>query len=83
MLWRKNSIDVVSFFIETCSTYSQIGAGLRVFATSRDVGSMASLKSANIETLPLDITDTNSIREAKTVIQERTGGTLDILVNNA
>lgn len=44
---------------------------------------MASLKSANIETLPLDITDMNSIREAKAVIQERTGGTLDILVNNA
>ena len=44
---------------------------------------MPTLAAIGIETLALDVTDVNSIREAKTVIEERTGSSLDILVNNA
>lgn len=57
--------------------------GARVFATSRNVDAMPTLAAIGIETLALDVTDVNSIREAKTVIEERTGSSLDILVNNA
>lgn len=44
---------------------------------------MPTLAAIGIETLALDVTDVNSIREAKTVIEERTGSSLGILVNNA
>ncbi|TCD63560.1 hypothetical protein EIP91_005231 [Steccherinum ochraceum] len=57
--------------------------GLKVFATARNVKTMEKLKEKGIETLPLDVTDTNSIQCLKAQISETTGGTLDILVNNA
>ncbi len=57
--------------------------GFRVFASSRNIDTMSSLKDLNIELLPLDITETASILEAKAIISERTGGSLDVLVNNA
>ena len=53
-------------------------AGLRVIATARNPSKMESLKSAGIETLPLDV-------QSETSIQQCVGelSSLDILVNNA
>ncbi|KAL2801030.1 hypothetical protein BJX66DRAFT_331215 [Aspergillus keveii] len=57
--------------------------GLRVFATARSLKSIANLAESGIETLALDVTDRESIAAVKTEISKRTGGTLDMLYNNA
>jgi 1-acylglycerone phosphate reductase len=57
--------------------------GFRVFATSRRLESMEDLRANGIETLALDVTDIEAIRQTKDEIATRTGGKLDILVNNA
>ena len=44
---------------------------------------MEELAKEGIETLVLDITSDESIASAKDEISKRTGGSLDILVNNA
>ena len=44
---------------------------------------MEELAKEGIETLVLDITSDESIASAKDEIVKRTGGSLDILVNNA
>ena len=58
-------------------------AGFRVFATSRSLKTMESLEKDGIETIKLDITDDDDITRVANEISKRTGGTLDILVNNA
>ncbi|THH14041.1 hypothetical protein EW146_g6252 [Bondarzewia mesenterica] len=57
--------------------------GLRVFATARNTSTLEASQGLHIETLQLDVTDTNSILSAKSRVAELTGGKLDILVNNA
>ena len=57
-------------------------AGIRVFATSRNIDTMQSLAEAGIETLALDVTDSASIRKAKAAVAEHTGHSLNVLVNN-
>ncbi|EED22259.1 short-chain dehydrogenases/reductase, putative [Talaromyces stipitatus ATCC 10500] len=57
--------------------------GLRVFATARSLNSMSNLSEKGIETLVLDVTVPESILALKEEIVKRTGGTLDILYNNA
>ncbi|KAJ0413304.1 hypothetical protein BJY00DRAFT_306411 [Aspergillus carlsbadensis] len=58
--------------------------GLRVFATARSLSSVANLaENSGIETLALDVTDRQSIAAVKAEIARRTGGTLDMLFNNA
>jgi 1-acylglycerone phosphate reductase len=57
--------------------------GLRVFATARSLKSIANLAESGIETLALDVTDRESIAAVKTEISKRTGGTLEMLYNNA
>lgn len=57
--------------------------GFRVFATARSTKSLASLEAKGIEILTLDVTQPESISLLKTEISKRTGGTLDILFNNA
>ncbi|KXH40016.1 oxidoreductase [Colletotrichum nymphaeae SA-01] len=57
--------------------------GLRVFATARSLKSVANLTEKGIETLTLDVTSSESIVTVKEEISRRTGGTLDILYNNA
>lgn len=44
---------------------------------------MANLTEKGIETLTLDVTSSESIATVKEEIVRRTGGTLDILYNNA
>ena len=53
-------------------------AGLRVIATARNPSKMESLKSAGIETLPLDVQSEASIQQCVGELSS-----LDILVNNA
>lgn len=59
--------------------------GCRVFATARDVSRMESLAKSRpgLETLALDVTSDESISAAAAVVAGATGGSLDMLVNNA
>lgn len=58
--------------------------GFRVFATLRNeakAGSLATLDG--IEIVELEVTSVESIRQCAGAVAKRTGGTLDVLVNNA
>ena len=44
---------------------------------------MKNLKHVGIEILELDVTERNSVERVKNQIEKTTGGTLDILINNA
>lgn len=57
--------------------------GCRVIATARHVDKMANFKGMGIETLSLDVEDSESVRQAAAAVRDITGGQLDILVNNA
>ncbi len=63
-------------------------AGHRVFATMRDMNGRHSaaaeaLRAKGIHTLELDVTDNASVENAFAQLLDATGGTLDVLVNNA
>ncbi|KAH9834513.1 uncharacterized protein C8Q71DRAFT_695142, partial [Rhodofomes roseus] len=60
-----------------------LAKGYRVFATARHVESMGNLERSGAITLPLDVTDEHAIRRLHDQVSATTGGTLDILVNNA
>jgi NADP-dependent 3-hydroxy acid dehydrogenase YdfG len=57
--------------------------GLHVFATARRPEVLADLAAMGMSTLPLDVTDEESIKECHSTVAKMTGGKLDILVNNA
>ena len=58
--------------------------GFRVFATSRNTEKITKLsKLPNVTTLTLDVTNKSHIGAAVKVVEGETGGTLDILINNA
>ncbi|KAK3114841.1 NADPH-dependent 1-acyl dihydroxyacetone phosphate reductase [Teratosphaeriaceae sp. CCFEE 6253] len=57
--------------------------GHRVFATARKTPSIADLEARGIETLALEVTDAASIAALRDALTARTGGRLDVLVNNA
>ena len=44
---------------------------------------MEKLAAAGIETFEMDVTEVKSIEKVKGEVEELTGGTLDMLVNNA
>ncbi|HEX5056590.1 MAG TPA: SDR family oxidoreductase [Gammaproteobacteria bacterium] len=56
--------------------------GYRVFATARKPADVARLGSLGLESLPLDLTDSASIRAAIETVLDRTGGRLYGLFNN-
>ncbi len=56
--------------------------GYRVFATARRAESVAALNNEGLESLQLDLDDSESIRAAVAEILERTGGKLYALFNN-
>ncbi|MXU65231.1 SDR family NAD(P)-dependent oxidoreductase [Oceanomicrobium pacificus] len=56
--------------------------GWRVFATCRQQKDVDRLVAEGLESLPLDLADTDSIAAALDTVLERTGGTLDALFNN-
>lgn len=56
--------------------------GWRVFATARKAQDVARLRGEGLESLALDLDDSDSIRAAVDEILSRAGGTLDALFNN-
>lgn len=58
------------------------GRGWRVFATARREADVARLGEEGLESLRLDLDDTDSIATALDTVLERTGGCLDALFNN-
>ncbi|KAH9204933.1 oxidoreductase [Leptodontidium sp. 2 PMI_412] len=57
--------------------------GYRVFATARSTASLQDLAQYGVELLTLEVTDAKSIAALKEEISKRTGGKLDMLINNA
>ncbi len=57
-------------------------AGLGVYATARDVGTLAGLAGRGIRTLALDVTDETSMEQAVAAV-EADAGTIGVLINNA
>ncbi|KAJ5633115.1 hypothetical protein N7490_009454 [Penicillium lividum] len=57
--------------------------GFRVFASARNPAKVQHLKNMGLDTLQLDVTDEESIRQAVSTISSTTGGHLDFLVNNS
>ncbi|KAJ5557029.1 hypothetical protein N7494_000944 [Penicillium frequentans] len=58
--------------------------GYQVFATARNLEKMTKLNSLpNVTLLQLDVTEPSQIEAAVAAVQAQTGGTLDVLVNNA
>lgn len=60
--------------------------GYYVFATVRGGNASKALglsELGDVEILDVEVTDTESIARAKEVVAKRTGGRLDVLVNNA
>lgn len=57
--------------------------GYFVFATARKVEVLEDLKQLGITTLQLDVTDLGSVHRARDAVAKLTGGSLDILFNNA
>jgi 1-acylglycerone phosphate reductase len=57
--------------------------GHRVFATARNTNAMTALAAAGIECFAMDVTEPDSLTAIKDQVEELTGGTLDVLVNNA
>lgn len=63
-------------------------AGHRVFGTMRDttdrnLGTTAELRAKGIDVVEMDVTQDASVDAALRSVLEKTGGTLDVLVNNA
>ncbi|KAH6896004.1 hypothetical protein B0T10DRAFT_365127, partial [Thelonectria olida] len=78
-----------SVFITGCGP-GGIGASLakefyhRVFASGRTPEETdPSLSDLRIDTLVVDVTSSKSIEAAAQMIRAKTGGTLDVLINNA
>jgi 1-acylglycerone phosphate reductase len=57
--------------------------GQRVIATARNPDKMAHFKDLGIDTLTLDVLSQDSISSCVAAVAEKTGGRLDILINNS
>lgn len=57
--------------------------GFRTFATGRSKSAVSNLEEKGIETFIVDVTKPESIAALKDEIVRATGGTLNILFNNA
>ncbi|KAI9050523.1 hypothetical protein LZ554_005684 [Drepanopeziza brunnea f. sp. 'monogermtubi'] len=57
--------------------------GLHVIATARSKDAIEDLEAMGMSTLGLEVTNADSIEEARGEVERITGGKLDILVNNA
>lgn len=65
-----------------CAAHGLQQRGYRVFATARRAESVAVLNNEGLESLQLDLDDSESIRAAVAEILQRTGGELYALFNN-
>jgi len=84
-----NTKKVKSILITGCSTGIGVCValglkqrGYRVFATVRNHQDISKLKAIGLESLQLDLDDSQSIKNAVDEVLKRTGGTLDALFNN-
>lgn len=84
-----NTKKVKSILITGCSTGIGLCValglkqrGYRVFATVRNHQDINKLKAIGLESLQLDLDDSQSIKNAVDEVLKRTGGTLDALFNN-
>lgn len=60
------------------------GRGFHVFATARDPAKVGDLSDlSDVEILELDVTIPQTISQCRDAVAKRTGGKLDVLVNNA
>lgn len=80
---RLNFTRVVSPISAHPGSLLTLLAGVRVIATARRLEAMSNLTAAGITTMILDVADLGSVGRAKNEVVRLTGGTLDILVNNA
>lgn len=55
----------------------------RVFATARSPSKLSAMEAADIETLSLDVLSSDSIAACVASVRSLTGGSLDMLINNA
>ncbi|MEN6586186.1 MAG: SDR family NAD(P)-dependent oxidoreductase [Sulfuricella sp.] len=69
--------------IGLCAAEGLAKRGFRVFATARQAKDVEMLAARGLESLQLDIADSDSIRGAVDEVLHRTGGTLYALFNNA
>ena len=82
MTQRTILITGCSSGIGYCCAKGMQARGWRVFATARKQEDVERLNSEGLESLRLDLDDSDSIEAAVSEILERTGGTLDALFNN-
>jgi NAD(P)-dependent dehydrogenase (short-subunit alcohol dehydrogenase family) len=68
--------------IGACVARGLKARGWRVFATARQPTDVARLCAERLESLPLDLRDSDSIRATVAEVLHRTGGRLDALFNN-
>lgn len=68
--------------IGRCLAIGLQARGYRVFASVRQEKDVASLQTAGLESLTLDLRSPDSIRDAVDEVLARTGGKLDALINN-
>jgi NAD(P)-dependent dehydrogenase (short-subunit alcohol dehydrogenase family) len=69
--------------IGLCAAETLHQKGYRVFAAARKQADVDMLRAKGIESLILDVSDSDSIKKGLTEVLEKTGGTLDALFNNA
>ncbi|MDS4022790.1 MAG: SDR family NAD(P)-dependent oxidoreductase, partial [Candidatus Competibacter sp.] len=68
--------------IGLCVAQGLKGRGWRVFATARQPADVTRLRAGGLESLALDLRDSDSIRAAVAAVLDRTDGRLDALFNN-
>lgn len=75
----------VSHIVSLATLWADIRwLGFRVFATARRLETVQELQDTlGIEIIQLDVTKAEDIRRVRDEVSLRTGGKLDILVNNA
>jgi NAD(P)-dependent dehydrogenase (short-subunit alcohol dehydrogenase family) len=83
MTQRSILITGCSSGIGLCAATELKNLGWRVFATARKQQDVEKLAEAGFESIQLDVTDSDSIRQAVQQILAATGGTLDAVFNNA
>lgn len=68
--------------IGLCVAQGLSARGWRVFATARRDADVQKLQALGLESLPLDLADSASIRQTVQEVLQRSGGRLDALFNN-
>lgn len=68
--------------IGLCAAEGLLKRGYRVFATARQTADLQKLQARGLESLPLDLADSASIKQAVAEVLARSGGKLYALFNN-